>query len=151
MATNDVDWIIPAPVQNASEGLCTAPTQGQSVETAPAAATDVHSVQEHRRTPLLIELPDDNNDGIVRVRVKRDGHRTSISLDVMFYEAGSLLCGGSKAFEGWLQEQVTSLDMGWANKAVVAHVGDQIRPNAGFSRLIQRRILQMVIEKASLR
>lgn len=148
---NSVDWLVSAPEEEAaclSSAECS--SENGRTQTEEVLSGDAGS-NAPIRTPLVIEIPDDDNDGIVRVRVKRDGHRTSVSLDVMFYEAGSLLLGSNKAFEGWLQDQVTALDISWCNRAVNAKVGERVRPNAGLSRLIQRRVLQMVIEKASIR
>jgi hypothetical protein len=163
-----VDWLIPATSASGEDGAreendstrLSCPDSGsEDVDgrqrphraiAEESTHTDAHVVSRStRRQPILIDLPDDNNDGIVRVRVKRDGIRTSVSLDVMFYVAGSLLIGGDKKFESWLQDQVTALDVSWANRAMSSKLGDRVRPNAGLSRLIQRRILQMVIEKAS--
>lgn len=95
----------------------------------------------------VFELDDSLEDGIVRVKIRRDGHRTSVSLDEMYYRAGVMLLGGTKLFEAWIQDQVNILDIRWAERASMATTGDQVKPKAGRSRLIQRRLLQLLIQK----
>ena len=109
-------------------------------------AASIPAQQPSPVAPPDFDLDDSLEDGIVRVKIRRDGQRTSVSLDETFHRAGVMLLGSTRLFEGWIQDQVNILDIRWAERGAAASIGDQVKPKAGLSRLIQRRLLQLIIQ-----
>lgn len=87
-------------------------------------------------------------DDIVRVKVLREGrYRTTVSFDRLLVNYAMMVLETDLAgFGKWLQETLCELEAQWAMRAAEASIGDQIHPDAGLSRLLQRETLKLIVE-----
>ena len=90
------------------------------------------------------------SEEIIRVKVLREGkYRTTVSFDKLLVEfAVDAINGDLASFGKWLQERLEALEHEWANKAQESAVGEKVHADAGLSRLLQREVLKMIVEKA---
>lgn len=84
--------------------------------------------------------------GFIRVRVRRSGRVTTVSLDRMLHTIGCEILGDAKAVEVWIQDEIDRLEHQRAAEHVRAAGDSKVRRSAGLSRLIQRCILRLIID-----
>lgn len=88
-----------------------------------------------------------NEEELVRVKILRGGHRSSVSMD---YYLASLLkdrLGGEAPFRDWVQTTADELERSWQEKAGASAVGSRIRARSGLSRMIQREAIRYVLSR----
>jgi len=83
------------------------------------------------------------SDEMVIVRIRRDGRQTHVSLDALLFEWLSSRHGGVLGAQAWIRRAVHRVE-------VLQEAGDPLvsAQRIGFSRLIQRLIVNDLIEAA---
>jgi hypothetical protein len=89
-----------------------------------------------------------NEDEIVRVKILRCGHRSSVSMDI--YLAGLLksMLGGDVEFRAWVQSTVNELDRLWQERASDEKTGTRIKSKSGLSRMVQREAIRQITSRS---
>ena len=109
----------------------------------PKAARTTGPVAKRVVVPdALFKEKDSLDYGLVRIRVRHHGRLTTISLDEIMYKIAILLIPGQGMFEAWIQDAISTADQHDAENPGAASV----RNKSGFSRQVQRRVLQMIIQ-----
>lgn len=86
----------------------------------------------------------DRKRGIVNINVLREGRKTCLSMDhALAMLALDLFEGDAKALHAWLQQRCDAIDARLGALAQTADLGQQVAPASGFSRLVQREIIDL--------
>ena len=90
----------------------------------------------------------DKKRGIVNVPIYRNGRKTCASMDQALVMLGiDLFNGDGKALLRWIQECTDRLEAQLRQAALSGELGDQVIQASGFSRLIQREVIEMARER----
>lgn len=86
-----------------------------------------------------------NEEELVRIRIRRGGYRSSISMDLFLANILKEKLGGEAEFKTWVQATVDSLEKQWGEMAVATRAGSRVRARSGMSRMIQREAIRRVL------
>lgn len=88
----------------------------------------------------------ENEEELVRIKIRRGGYRSSVSMDLFLANALKGVLGGDTEFKTWVQTTTDELDRAWQESASKGVVGSRVRAKSGLSRLIQREALRRILE-----
>lgn len=86
-----------------------------------------------------------NEEELVRIKITRDGYRSSVSMDVFLANVMKEKLGGEAEFKHWVQTTADALERAWQQKALSVPAGARVRARSGLSRMIQREALRHVL------
>lgn len=115
---------------------------GSAFKKTPAGRAPAALPKRVAISDALFKEKDVHDFGIVRIRVRHHGRLTTISLDEVMYKIGVALIPGQGMFETWIQNEISAADLLDSNNPGAAG----IRNKSGFSRQVQRRVLQMIVQ-----
>lgn len=86
-----------------------------------------------------------NEEELVRIRIRRGGYRSSISMDLFLANVLKEKLGGEAEFKSWVQTTVDQLEQQWEDKAASMRAGSRVCARSGLSRMIQREAIRRVL------
>lgn len=90
----------------------------------------------------------DKKRGIVNVLIYRSGRKTYLSMDQALVTLGvEIFEGDGKALSKWIQQRVDQLDAQLQQAALHSELGEQAVQVSGFSRLMQRELIELARER----